>query len=120
MDAATLYIVLTLPDGGQRASIVGVPTWATCRQHVAFLQELKRMDPDAPIVRYRCMFKMPHSHVSLDICNSHHRHCEFYRTSTHRGCETLRWIIYMRDRTKMGSCRQDPPPEEEHPQRRSE
>ena len=59
MDAATLYIVLTLPNGGQKASIIGEPTWAACRQHIAFLQELKRMDPDAPIVRYRCMFKMP-------------------------------------------------------------
>jgi hypothetical protein len=118
MDAATLYIVLTLPNGEQKATIIGKPTWAACRQHIAFLQELKRMDPDAPIVRYRCMFKMPHPHVSLDICNSHHRHCEFYRTSTHRGCETLRWIIYMRDRTKMGSCRQEPP--EKEPPRRSE
>jgi hypothetical protein len=72
MDAATLYLVLTMTDGGQRASIVGEPTWAACRQHIAFLKELKRIDPDAPIVRYRCVFKMPRQYVGLDICEPHH------------------------------------------------
>jgi hypothetical protein len=33
MDAATLYIVLTLPNGEQKATIIGKPTWAACRQH---------------------------------------------------------------------------------------
>ena len=94
MDAATLYIVLTMQDGTQRASIIGKPTWAACRQHIAFLQELKRMDPDAPIVRYRCMFKRPDHYVGLDICNQHHRQCEYYRTSTRRGCDALRWISH--------------------------
>jgi hypothetical protein len=45
MGAATLYVVLTLPNGGQRAFIIGKPTWAACRQHIAVLQELKRLDP---------------------------------------------------------------------------
>jgi hypothetical protein len=119
MDAATLYIVLTLPNGEQKASIIGKPTWAACRQHIAFLQELKRMDPDAPIVRYRCMFKMLHQYVGLDICDRHHRQCQFFRTSTRRGCEALRWISHMRDRKKTGSCYQEPP-EKEPPRRRSE
>jgi hypothetical protein len=47
MDAATLYIVLTLPNGEQKASTVGERTWAASRKHIAFLKELKRLDPDA-------------------------------------------------------------------------
>ena len=115
MDAATLYIVLTMQDGTQKVSIIGKPTWAACRQHIAFLQELKRMDPDAPIVRYRCMFKRPDHYVGLDICNQHHRQCEYYRTSTRRGCDALRWISHMRDRRKIGSCYEEPPEKEPTP-----
>jgi hypothetical protein len=117
MDAATLYIVLTLPNGGQRAFIIGKPTWAACRQHIAVLQELKRLDPDSPIVRYRCTFNKPH--IELQICEPWYSgKCDRYTLSSRQGCTALRWISHMRSRKQLGRCYPEPP--EKAPPRRSE
>jgi len=34
MDAATLYIVMTLANGEQETSTIGEPTWQACWAHV--------------------------------------------------------------------------------------
>jgi hypothetical protein len=103
MDAATLYVVLTLPNGGQRAFIIGKPTWAACRQHIAVLQELKRLDPDSPIVRYRCTFNKPH--IELQICESRYSwRCDRYTLSSRQGCTALRWITRMRKPDRTATC----------------
>jgi hypothetical protein len=59
MDAATLYVVLTLPIGMQKTKIVGEPTLASCLSDTETLRELKRSDPKAPVVRYWCAAKSP-------------------------------------------------------------
>ncbi len=116
MDAATLYLVLTLPNGEQKASIVKEPTWAACREHVAFLQELKRMDPDGPIVRWRCMFKRPR--IELENCETWYSgKCDRYTLRSRQGCTALRWISHMRSRKQLGRCYPEPP--EKTPPRRS-
>ena len=47
MDAATLYIVMTMSNGEQKTSTVGEPTWRTCLAHVAALGVLHRVWPRA-------------------------------------------------------------------------
>jgi hypothetical protein len=59
MDAATLYVVLTLPIGRQKTTTVGEPTLATCLSDTKNLRELKRSDPKAPVVRYWCAAQSP-------------------------------------------------------------
>jgi hypothetical protein len=56
MDAATLYIVLTLPNGGQSTVTQGFTSMQACEAHVDFLREVERadLDPDFLVKSYRC------------------------------------------------------------------
>jgi hypothetical protein len=58
MDAATLYIVMTLANGEQKTSTVGEPTWQACWAHADKLRDLKRADPQAPIFPIAASYTM--------------------------------------------------------------
>jgi hypothetical protein len=59
MDAATLYMVLTMQDGTQSASTKQYPTMQACEAHVDFLHMVKRahrrvLRSPSAIIAYRC------------------------------------------------------------------
>jgi hypothetical protein len=106
MDAATLYMVLTLPNGEQKTSTVGEPTWQACWAHVEMLKDVKRTDPEAPIVSYRCELHNPI--FGLIICDRRSGQCEHLRPSSRLGCTALQWVTYMRDRSRIARCFEHP------------
>jgi hypothetical protein len=114
MDAATLYMVLTLPNGEQQTSTVGYSSLQACAAQMDFLRTVQRADRKAPIAAYWCEEHKPH--IDLQICESWYSgRCDRYTPSTRRGCEALRWIAHMRDRSLYGRCDQDPPEKEPPP-----
>jgi len=54
MDAATLYIVLTLPNGEQRTSTQRFSTLEACDAQVELLRMVEPLDRQPPITSYRC------------------------------------------------------------------
>ena len=98
---------------GREATTVGEPTLRVCEAHVALLKEVKRTDPDTPIVSYRCEAKRPY--IGLLICEGRGRQCEHLTPSSRQGCAALAWIAHMRDRSKFGYCYQEPPEEQPLP-----
>jgi hypothetical protein len=49
MDAATLYVVLTLANGEQQTSTVGYSSLQACAAQMDFLRTVQRADRKAPI-----------------------------------------------------------------------
>jgi hypothetical protein len=106
MDAATLYVVLTLPSGERRTSTQGYATWRACWAHIELLQDMKRADPEAPIASFRCELNKPV--FGLIICDRHGRSCEHLRPTSGQGCIALRWVAHMRNRNKFANCYKHP------------
>ena len=85
-----------------------------------FMKEFARTDRQGPIIGFWCVENKPL--IRMEICESQYSgRCDRYTPSTRRGCEALRWITHMRDRSLYGRCDQDPPdPPEKAPPPRSE
>jgi hypothetical protein len=62
--------------------------------HVEMLKDLKRIDPGAPIVSYRCELRDPA--FGLIICDRRGRQCEHLSPKSRRGCTALQWVAHMR------------------------
>jgi hypothetical protein len=120
MDAATLYVMLTMQDGTQTTSARGYPSLRACAAGMEFMKEVARTDRQGPIIGFWCVEPKPL--IRIEICESQYSgRCDRYTPSTRRGCEALRWITHMRDRRQFGRCYQDPPdPPEKGPPPRSE
>ena len=119
MDAATLYVMLKMSDGSQTTSAQGMPSLHTCAAGMEFLKEVARTDRQGPIVGFWCVENKPH--IELQICELQYSgRCDRYTPSTRRGCEALRWITHMRDRSLYGRCDQDPPEKEPPPPPRAQ
>lgn len=114
IDAATLYLTLTLANGEPSTSTHGFESLQACEDAMKALRALDRTDHSWPGVSYRCEEHKPI--VGLTICRPHHRQCDDYTMPTRRGCEALLWVTLMRDRRLMGGCF----PEEAEPPPRSE
>ena len=54
MDAATLYVVLTIPNGEQSTSTQKFPTLEACEAQAEWLRQLDRLDHQLPSTSYRC------------------------------------------------------------------
>jgi hypothetical protein len=103
MDAATLYIMLTMQDGSRTASARGYPSLRACADGMEFMKEVARSDRDGPILGYWCVENR--QTVSLSTCSRHYRGpCEYFDMSTLRGCAALRWVKQMRDWSLFGHC----------------
>ena len=55
MDAATLYVIVTMSDGSQTTSAQGMPSLHACTAVVELLKEVARADRSAPINGYWCV-----------------------------------------------------------------
>ena len=109
MDAATLYIVLTLPNGDQRTSTQKFPTLEACDAQVELLRTVEPLDRQSPVASYRCKGHNPFAFVA------HYRRGRSRRLvelSSRQACTAYQWIAYLRDRSpkRLGYCFEDPPP----------
>jgi hypothetical protein len=79
---------------------------------VEMLKDLKRTDPEAPIVSYRCEFHDPV--IGLIICERRYGgSCEHLRPKSREGCVALQWVAHMRDRGRVAHCYERPNIEED-------
>jgi len=63
MDAATLYIVLTLPNGEQSTSTQKVSTLEACEAQVELFRTVEPLDRQSPVTSYRCEGHNPFAFV---------------------------------------------------------
>jgi hypothetical protein len=54
MDAATLYILLTMSDESQTTATYKHDTLRNCRASAEFMREVQQANPESPIVSLRC------------------------------------------------------------------
>jgi hypothetical protein len=110
MDAATLYVVLTLPNGDQKTSTQKFSTLETCEAAVEWRRRLERADRQPPITTsYRCVGHNPFAFLSQ------HRRGKSWRLvelSSRQVCTAYKWVDYLRDRNrrKLGYCFEYPRP----------
>jgi len=64
MDAATLYMIVTLPNGEQRTSTQKFPTLEACDAQVELLRTVEPLDRQSPIASYRCGGHNPFAFVA--------------------------------------------------------
>ena len=103
MDAATLYVMLTMQDGSQTTSARGYLSLRACAAGMEFMKEVARTDRQGPIIGFWCVENR--QTVRLYTCSRYYRGpCEGFDTSTLRGCTALRWVMQMRDRSRTGHC----------------
>ena len=55
MDAATLYMIVTMPNGEQSTSTMRYPTLEACEAQVELLRTVEPLDRQAPVTSYRCI-----------------------------------------------------------------
>jgi len=102
MDAATLYMALTMQDGTQNTSSLGFPSLRACAAGMEFLKDVARADRQGPINGYWCVEnKLP---VTLLTCEWGWRGCEHFEMSSRRGCSALKWEMQIRDRSRSSHC----------------
>jgi hypothetical protein len=109
MDAATLYMVLTLPNGEQSTSTMGFSTLEGCEAQVELLRTVERPDRQPPVTSYRCAGHNPFAFLA------HYRRGRsrpFVTLSSRQACTAYQWIAYWRDRSpnRLGYCLEEPPP----------
>jgi hypothetical protein len=106
MDAATLYIMLTLPSGEQQTSIQKFPTLEACEAQVEWLRKLEPLD--RPVSTYVCE---GHNQFAFIAPYRRGNSGRLLRLSSRKACTAYQWITYQRDRKprRLGDCFEDPP-----------
>jgi hypothetical protein len=101
MDAATLYIVLTLSAGSQTISTQGFASMQACEAAVEILKNAERAS-------YRCEGHNPFAFIDHKR-RGRSRH--LVTLSSRQACTAYQWIAYLRDRSprRLGDCFEDPP-----------
>jgi len=101
MDAATLYIVLTMQDGTQSTERYNYETMRDCRARAEFLRAVQQTNTESPIVSLRCE---PRRNGSYYLTCHWPTECGFVSGLTQEGCSTMRWVVHMRDRRLAAYC----------------
>jgi len=106
MDAATLYMVLTLPNGEQSTSTVDFSALWKCEAKVEWLRLIESRHPQPPgaVTTYRCAehaFRPGFYRVVEDRRARPRDHVE---PLSRRGCSAYKWIVHMRDRGLTAQC----------------
>ena len=107
MDAATLYVTLTLANGMQQTWIQKFPTMEACEAHVELLRKGERADR-RPISTYVCE---GHNRFAFIAPYRPGRSRHLLDLLSRRPCAAFQWIAHLRDRGpgKLGYCFEDPP-----------
>ena len=100
MDAATLYIMLTLANGSQSTSTKEFPTLQACEVQAASRQRQDRtdLDPSKVTIEYRCV-EHPGEFV-LAVCEGPNTPCAELGPWSHQRCDAHRWMVRLRDGAK--------------------
>ena len=110
MDAATLYMVLTLPNGEQRTSTQKFATFEACEAQVELLRTVEPLDRQQPVTSYRCGGHNPFAFIAR---YRHGNSGRLLELPSRQACTAFQWIAYLRDRgrgrRKLGWCFEDPP-----------
>ncbi len=101
MDAATLYMVLTMQDGTQTTATFSYETVRDCEAHVEMLRLVERADPQSPIRSYRCERRRGASYY---LTCDWPAVCGYVGPYTREGCSTRQWLVHMRDRDLTAHC----------------
>ena len=106
MDAATLYMIVTLPNGEQSTSTQKFQTLEACDAQVELLRTVEPLDRQSPVT-YRCKGHNPFRFIA-----GYGRTRRYLALPSRQGCNALRWITYLCDRGpgKLGYCFEDPAP----------
>ena len=102
MDAATLYVIVTMSDGTQTTSTLWYPSLRACAASMEFLKDVARADREAPIQGYWCVGNK--QTVRLYTCGWRARGCEDIQMASRQGCTALKWVMVMRNRNRTGTC----------------
>ena len=107
MDAATLYIIMTLPSGEQRiASTLDFSSMWKCEAKVAWLQLIETRHPQAPgtVTSYRCGKHKFRPGFYLEAYDRRARPRDHVEPLSRQGCTAFKWVIHMRDRGLTAQC----------------
>ena len=106
MDAATLYIVLTLPNGEQRTSTADFSTLWKCEQKIEWLKLIERGHPQLPgaVESYRCKEHKIRPGFYVIVYDWRGRPREHFGPSSRSGCTAYKWMVHMRYRSRVGRC----------------
>jgi hypothetical protein len=112
MDAATLYILLTLTDGSLTTVTYNYETMRERRAGADFMRAVQQANTESPIVSLRCE---PRRDGSYYLTCHWPTECGFVSGLTLEGCSMMRWVVHMRDRHLAAYCslpryRDDPEP----------
>ena len=92
MDAATLYIVLTLPNGGNINLDPEVPDIGGCEARAEWRRQLDRLDHQLPSTLYRCE---GHNRFALLLLNRRGKSRHLVEFSSREACTAYQWIAYL-------------------------
>jgi hypothetical protein len=105
MDPATLFMVLTLPNGTPRTLTEEFPTLQACQVQAASRQQQDRTHPRAPgaITAYRCEEHKIRPTFYFFVCAAT---CQRFGPLTRHGCTAHKWSVWLqnRGRTKLARC----------------
>jgi hypothetical protein len=102
MDAATLYLMVTLPSGERRSSTKEFSNLPTCEVQAELLRRRVPMHPKPPDdAEYRC-----EAHLPIFLLANHKRGRSRHLLSftSLQGCTAFRWIAFMRDPSRTAHC----------------
>jgi hypothetical protein len=118
MDAATLYIVLTLPNGRQTTSTVDFSTLWKCEKKVEWLQLIESRHPQPPgaVTSYRCEEHKIRPGFYASVYGWRGRPSDHFGPSSRRGCTAYQWVVHMRDRSRIAHCYEWPRSESNAPE----
>jgi hypothetical protein len=107
MDAATLYMVLTLPSGEKNTSTVEFSTLWKCERKVEWLrliEERRHPQPPGAVTSYRCAEGTIRSGFYLVASDWRARPREHVEGLSRQGCTAYKWVVHMRDRGLTARC----------------
>jgi hypothetical protein len=106
MDAATLYMVLTLPNGEQRTSNQGFSSLQACEAKADWhrLIEPRHPQPPGAVTSYRCAEPKMRPAFYLAAYDQRGHPRERFGPASRQGCTAYKWVLHMRDRSLTARC----------------
>ena len=102
MDAATLYMVVTLPNGERKTTTKEFSNLPTCEVQADRLRRRVPSHPEPPNdAEYRCEAHLP---IFLLANHERGRSRNVLNFTSLQGCTAYRWLVHMRDRRITAHC----------------
>jgi hypothetical protein len=102
MDAAALYMAMTLPSGEQKTSTKEFSNLPTCEVQADRLRRRMPSHPKPPdTVEYRCEAHLP---IFLLANHQRGRSRHLLNFTSLQGCPAYRWLVHIRDRRSTAYC----------------